>query len=155
MSGISGIEAAAASDSYHSSLTEYPWGSNMTVANNGMYLLLYVAVSGGNKGDALARSQLDYLLGTNGTSYCFLTGFGTQAPNSPHHRPSEAKGEAVPGMIAGGPNENLEDPYASTVLEGTAPALCYADSDQAYSLNEVAIYWNSPLVFLFAYVESK
>ena len=155
MSGVSGIEAATAADSYHSSLTEYPWGSNMTIANNGMYLLLYDAVSGSNKADAVVRSQLDYLLGTNGTSYCFLSGFGTQSPNSPHHRPSEAKGEAVPGMIAGGPNQNLEDPYASNVLEGTAPALCYADNDQAYSLNEVAIYWNSPVVFLFAYVASK
>jgi endoglucanase len=57
-------------------------------------------------------------------------------------------------MLAGGPNENLEDPYASNVLAGTAPALCYADSDQAYSLNEVAIYWNSPAIFLFAYIMS-
>lgn len=155
MGGISDIEAAAAGDAYYSSLTTYPWGSNMTVANNAMYLLLYDAVKKGNEGDAVAREQLNYLLGTNGTSYCFLSGFGTQSPDSPHHRPSEATGEAIPGMLAGGPNENLEDPYASTVLEGTAPALCYADNDQAYSLNEVAIYWNSPLVFLFAYVVSQ
>ncbi len=154
MGGISDLKAAAAGDAYYSSLTTYPWGSNMTVANNAMYVLLYDAVKKSNEGDAVAREQLNYLLGTNGTSYCFLSGFGTQSPNSPHHRPSEAKGAAVPGMLAGGPNENLEDPYASNVLAGTAPALCYADNDQAYSLNEVAIYWNSPLVFLFAYVQS-
>ena len=58
-------------------------------------------------------------------------------------------------MVAGGPNQNLEDPYAQNVLADTAPALCYADSDQAYSLNEVTIYWNSPVVFLFAYVKSR
>ena len=58
-------------------------------------------------------------------------------------------------MVAGGPNQNLEDPYAQNVLADTAPALCYADSDQAYSLNEVTIYWNSPVVFLFAYVKSQ
>ena len=155
MSGVSGIEAAAAGDAYYSSLTTYPWGSNMTIANNGMYLLLYDAVKKSNDGGDVAREQLNYLLGTNGTSYCFLSGFGTQSPSSPHHRPSEATGEAVPGMLAGGPNENLEDPYASTVLAGTAPALCYADNDQAYSLNEVAIYWNSPVIFLFAYVVSN
>lgn len=154
MGGLASIEAAASSDSYNSSLTEYPWGSNMTIANNGMYLLMYDAISAGNKGDEIAREQLNYLLGTNGTGYCFLSGFGTVSPESPHHRPSEAVGSAVPGMIAGGPNENLEDPYATT-LEGTAPALCYADNDQAYSLNEVTIYWNSPVVFLFAYVESQ
>ena len=154
MSGVPGVEAAAAGDAYNSSLVEYPWGSNMTIANNGMYLILYDVVKNTDEGDAVAREQLNYLLGTNGTSYCFLTGFGTQSPESPHHRPTEATGIVVPGMVAGGPNQNLEDPYASTVLEGTAPALCYADNDQAYSLNEVTIYWNSPVVFLFAYVVS-
>ena len=155
MSGISNIKSAAAADAYYSSLTTYPWGSNMTIANNGMYLLLYDAVKKTDEGGDVAKEQFNYLLGTNGTGYCFLSGFGTQSPVSPHHRPSEATGEVVPGMIAGGPNENLEDPYASTVLEGTAPALCYADNDQAYSLNEVAIYWNSPVIFLFAYVVSN
>lgn len=154
MSGVPGVEAAAAGDAYNSSLVEYPWGSNMTIANNGMYLILYDVVKNTDEGDAVAREQLNYLLGTNGTSYCFLTGFGTQSPESPHHRPTEATGIVVPGMVAGGPNQYLEDPYASTVLEGTAPALCYADNDQAYSLNEVTIYWNSPVVFLFAYVVS-
>ena len=155
MSGLADVEAATAGDAYNSSLTEYPWGSNMTIANNGMYVLLYDKINGGHKGDECARDQLNYLLGTNGLGYCFLSGFGSVSPESPHHRPSQAKGKAVPGMIAGGPNQNLEDPYAANVFTDTAPALCYADSDQAYSLNEVTIYWNSPVVFLFAYVESN
>ncbi len=155
MGGIADVEATASTDSYNSSLKEYPWGSNMTIANNGMYVLLYDKIAGYAKGDEIARQQLNYLLGTNGTGYCFLTGFGTLSPTAPHHRPSQAKKAAVPGMVAGGPNQNLEDPYAQNVLADTAPALCYADSDQAYSLNEVTIYWNSPVVFLFAYVKSQ
>ena len=155
MGGIADVEATASTDSYNSSLKEYPWGSNMTIANNGMYVLLYDKIAGYEKGDDISRQQMNYLLGTNGTGYCFLTGFGTLSPNSPHHRPSQAKKAAVPGMVAGGPNQNLEDPYAQNVLADTAPALCYADSDQAYSLNEVTIYWNSPVVFLFAYVKSQ
>ena len=155
MGGIADVEATASTDSYNSSLKEYPWGSNMTIANNGMYVLLYDKIAGYAKGDEIARQQLNYLLGTNGTGYCFLTGFGTLSPTTPHHRPSQAKKAAVPGMVAGGPNQNLEDPYAQNVLADTAPALCYADSDQAYSLNEVTIYWNSPVVFLFAYVKSQ
>ncbi|MCQ2502374.1 MAG: glycoside hydrolase family 9 protein [Saccharofermentans sp.] len=157
MGGIPKIEAAAAGDAYGSSLTEYPWGSNMTVANNGMYILLYNDIKGGTEDVSVATTQLNYLLGTNGTGYCFLSGFGSLSPENPHHRPSQAQGEAVPGMLAGGPNQNIEDPYAQNVftdIAPNAPALCYADNDQAYSLNEVAIYWNSPVVFLFAYVES-
>ena len=53
-------------------------------------------------------------------------------------------------MLVGGPDNALEDPYAQNVLEGCAPANCYADSDQSYSTNEVAIYWNSPLILLIS-----
>ena len=54
------------------------------------------------------------------------------------------------GMVVGGPDNGLDDPYAQQVLKDKAPALCYADSDQSYSTNEVAIYWNSPLIALLA-----
>ena len=154
-SGIADVESAAAADAYNCSLKDYPWGSNMTVANNGMYVLLYDQIQSASAGDKVARQQLNYILGTNGTGYCFLTGYGTLSPEHPHHRPSQAKKTAVPGMVAGGPNQNLEDPYAQNVIKEAPAALCYADSDQAYSLNEVTIYWNSPVVFLFAYVKSK
>ena len=73
-----------------------------------------------------------------------------RSPVHPHHRPSQAAGSPMPGMLVGGPNSHLEDPYAQNVLAGRAPALCYADSDQSYSTNEVAVYWNSPLIALLA-----
>ena len=56
----------------------------------------------------------------------------------------------MPGMLVGGPDSHLEDPYAQNVLPGEAPARCYADNDQSYSTNEVTVYWNSPLVLLLA-----
>ena len=55
---------------------------------------------------------------------------------------------AMPGMLVGGPDSGLDDPCAKGALEGAAPAKCYVDNDQSYSTNEVAIYWNSPLVCL-------
>ena len=139
------LSKIAAKDSYACTIDTFVWGSNMTVANNGMLLLLSEADAG------LAMQQMDYLFGNNGTGYCFLTGYGTLSPTGTHHRPSQSLGQTMPGMLVGGPNQNLEDPYASTVLKGTAPALCYADSDQAYSLNEICVYWNSPLIYLLAY----
>jgi ATP-binding cassette subfamily B protein len=60
-----------------------------------------------------------------------------------------------PGMLVGGPNSHLEDPYAQNVLSGLAPALCYADNEQSYSTNEVAVYWNSPLIALLADMEQN
>ena len=102
-----------------------------------------------------AAGQLDYLLGTNTTSYCFVTGYGSLSPESPHHRPSQVVEAAMPGMLVGGPDQNLEDPYAKAVLSEAAPAACYADNVQSYSCNEVTIYWNSPLVYLILGVEAE
>ena len=51
-------------------------------------------------------------------------------------------------MLVGGPNSGLEDDYARSALADAAPAACYADNEQSYSTNEVAIYWNSPFLNL-------
>jgi endoglucanase len=61
-----------------------------------------------------------------------------------------ATGITMPGMLVGGPNKNLEDPYAKAVLVDAPPAKCYADNTQSFSTNEVAVYWNSSLIYLLA-----
>ena len=95
-----------------------------------------------------ALLQWHYALGMNALDKCFVTGFGTNRVLHPHHRPSQSVGTPMPGMLVGGPDSNLEDPYAKGVLSGLAPALCYADNDQSYSCNEITIYWNSPLIYM-------
>ncbi len=126
----------------------YEWGSNMGIANDGVMLMMGASLLGDEKLQTDAARQLDYLLGENATGYCFVTGFGSKSPEHPHHRPSTAFGAPVPGMLVGGPDNALEDPFAENVLAGCAPAACYADSDQSYSTNEVCVYWNSPLILL-------
>ena len=126
----------------------YPWGSNLSIANNGEYLLMMKTILGDNK--ETVDKQLNYLFGNNATGYCFLTGFGTLSPEHPHHRPSQATGKTVPGMIVGGPNSGLDDPYVQNVLKDTPSAKCYADNSQSYSTNEITIYWNSPVIYLLA-----
>lgn len=156
LSSADSILEESADDAFGMALgTDYSWGSNMTVANNGMTLLLAELFTGDAKYHDAAAKQLDYLLGLNGTGYCFVTGFGSKSPTAPHHRPSQAVGEAVPGMLVGGPNSHLEDPYAQGALKEKAPALCYVDNDASYSTNEVAIYWNSPLIALMAGLEAE
>lgn len=128
----------------------YEWGSNMGIANDGVLLMMGASLLGEENLRSGAARQLDYLLGENATGYCFVTGFGTKSPEHPHHRPSTAFGAAVPGMLVGGPDSALEDPFAENVLAGCSPAACYADSDQSYSTNEVCVYWNSPLILLIS-----
>lgn len=128
----------------------YEWGSNMGIANTGSMLALAADPLGDASLRTMAQQSLDYLLGRNATDYCFVTGVGTRFPQHPHHRPSVAQGAAMPGMLVGGPDSGLDDPYARSALAGAAPAKCYADSNQSYSTNEACVYWNSPLALLLA-----
>ena len=110
----------------------YPWGSNMSVANNAMLLLFAKELSGEEAYSLLALRAVDYLTGANSLGISFITGYGAHTPEHPHHRPSQAVGKAMPGMLAGGPDVNLEDSYAKGVLKDQAPAKCYVDNEQSY-----------------------
>lgn len=151
-----------AKEAYASTIsTAYPWGSNLSIANNGMLFLMGIDLGRQNGTDAVqkykdaASEQLSYLLGRNANAYCFVTGYGSLCPQHPHHRPSQVLGKAMTGMLVGGPDSNLEDPYAKATLKDVPRALCYADNEQSYSCNEVTIYWNSPLVYLLAGIMEK
>ncbi len=130
--------------------SNFYWGSNMGVGNDGELLYMAYKLTGDEQYKTLAKHQLDYLLGTNALGYCFVSGYGTFYPENPHHRPSQVKGKAMIGMLAGGPDKNMEDPYAVAVLSEESPAMSYVDNAQSYSTNEVTIYWNSPLIYLLA-----
>ncbi|AEJ61964.1 glycoside hydrolase family 9 [Spirochaeta thermophila DSM 6578] len=142
------ILATMETSGYRTSLTEYPWGSNMTVANNGMYLLITSRLTGDPRYERAAAEHLDYLLGRNPLSRSYITGFGEKVAEHPHHRVSSAAGMTIPGMVVGGPNSGLQDPVAQGALRGEPPAKCYIDDVGSYSTNEVTIYWNSPVYFL-------
>jgi endoglucanase len=140
-------------DGYRNTLgMNYPWGSNMTVANHAMHLLLAAELAP-EKAEAFrnaAWQHLNYLMGANPMGYCYITCQGSLSPTGNHHRPSQFMRQPVPGMLAGGPDSNLEDPYSKAVLSGRPSAKCYVDNDKSYSTNEVTIYWNSPLVYIMA-----
>ena len=142
---------ALTGEAYGSSLDDdYTWGSNMYIANNAMALLLASSLEYNKDYELAAKRQLDYILGTNPCSYCFLTGYGTNSPQNPHHRPSVAQKKAMKGMLVGGADSYLEDEWAQKALKNVPKAKCYIDVSDSYSCNEITIYWNSPLVFVLA-----
>ncbi len=138
------------SNPYGSALDEYNWGSNMTLANAGIVLGLAYDITGDSKYLDAANAQLNYLLGTNPNGSSFVTGYGTVSPQNPHHRPSMAVGKAMPGMLVGGVNSNLEDSAAKAYCRDNADAKCWVDNSESYSTNEITIYWNSPLTYLLS-----
>jgi endoglucanase len=134
---------------------EYRWGSNMSVGNNAMALLLARPFTKYNaEYTQVALEHLHYLLGCNPLSQSYITGFGANPPRYPHHRPSVAKGEAVPGMVVGGPNKfTQQDPALKEFCTGAPPSKCYVDHKDSYAGNEITIYWNSPVYFITALLD--
>lgn len=141
----------AKADGYNVALGDnYCWASNQVACNYARHLLLAEEISGNSEYGTYAYDQLSYVLGQNTLSYCFLSGYGSVSPVNVHHRPCMATGTVMKGMVIGGPNSNLEDPFTKSTMAGVAPAKCYIDNDQSYSTNEVTIYWNSPFIYLLS-----
>ena len=139
-----GIVARVEANGYRCPITgkEYYWGSNSVVANYGMMLRLANRIKPDPRTRNAAQDCLHYLLGRNtfGTSY--VTWVGSRWPLHPHHRPSGADGvdQPWPGLLVGGPNAEGKTP----------PARQWEDVEANYRVNEIAINWNAPLVFLLA-----
>ncbi len=144
--------ADAAADRTMMQASDFVWGSNMKLMDQAMILLAAKRIDTEMTDASPALENLHYLLGRNSLGKCFVTGFGSDPVMNPHHRPSLAASVfyPVPGMVSGGPNANLEDPVAKNELVGKAPAKCFLDDSGSYSTNEVAVYWNSSLVFVLA-----
>jgi len=129
----------------------YRWGSNMTVANNAMMLILGSRIAGNAAYTTAALEHFHYLLGRNPLSQSYITGFGPTAPQHPHHRPSVAQGKAVPGMVVGGPCMHINrDPAINAHCADAPPAKRYIDHQDSFASNEITIYWNAPVYFVMA-----
>ena len=149
--------------SYDNSNTGYIWGSNSFVADNSIVIAYAYLISGDGSYIDGASLGLDYLLGRNPLDISYVTGYGSNTAQNPHHRywansidPSFPS--APSGVLVGGPNGGMEDPYVQALgwQPGvTAPARCYADNIEAYSVNECTINWNAPLCWITAFVTSN
>jgi len=141
---------------YRISLDRFDWGSTSDVANQAIIKIVAMKLTGSDRYLPYVQADLNWLLGTNPTGYCFVTGFGTLSPMNIHHRPSGADGvrEPVPGFLVGGPNTVVMNDCQPPVQRSPFPAKSYSDVECSYSTNEIAINWNAPLVFLLGTMDS-
>ena len=129
---------------------DYTWGSNSTAANQVLILIRGYEITNDQSYLDAAYTAMDYLLGRNGTGYCYVTGFGEKSTSDPHHRISEADGiiNPIPGMLAGGPHTGQQDASGcSEAYPSNFNAASYLDNSCSYASNEVAINWNAPLAY--------
>jgi endoglucanase len=139
----------------------FPWGSNSFVLNNMMVMALAYDFTRDAKYLEGVNEGMNYLLGRNPLDQSFVTGYGERPLQHPHHRFWAHQVNAAfpgppPGAISGGPNSGLQDPYVQAAgLAGCAPEKCWVDNIEAWSANEIAINWNSPLAWAAAFLDEK
>jgi len=150
---ISGANETAYKTVMNKSARNFNWGSNSIAANEGVALIQAYKLSLNKKYLLYALSNLDYILGRNGSGYSYITGYGSKTPMHPHHRPSKSDGvvEPVPGLLVGGPNPGMQD---HVQVPSIVPDEAYIDDDRAYAVNEIAINWNAPFAYLANAIEA-
>jgi endoglucanase len=141
------------------SASGYPWGSNSFVLNNAIVEALAFDFTKNRKFADSVGSAMGYILGENPNDQSYVTGYGSRPLANPHHRfwahqANQAFPTAPPGVLSGGPNSGLQDPYVQAYgLRGCAPMKCFVDNIEAWSANEEAINWNAPLAWVAAFLD--
>ncbi|WP_159098037.1 glycoside hydrolase family 9 protein [Hirschia baltica] len=143
--------------------SEFDWGSNGALLNKAMILAYAGEITENSKYRNAVIDIMNYLLGNNPLSQSYIAGFGSNPAKNMHHRFWAAAADdqypyTAPGSVSGGPNVNSAiDEVAQELLKSCkqAPITCWVDDIKAYSLNEVAINWNAPLVWVTSYLETS
>jgi endoglucanase len=134
--------------------SDFFWGCNSEgCCWRGIECLYAYRLTGDRKYLVNAERCLNYILGQNATGFCYVTGFGTNPTNHPHHRLSYSHPKGtLPGFLAGGPNPARQDAETDGVkYPKDVPAdESYLDYQPSYASNEVTINWNVTLFALSA-----
>jgi endoglucanase len=138
----------------------YPWGSNSNLLNRAMLLGLAAEITGEARYRDGVIDAMDYVLGRNPLDRSFVTGFGARPMTQPHHRFWAHAADPnlpppPPGVLSGGPNSSSRRAdEIGAAMPPCAPQMCWADDWRAFSMNEVAINWNAPLVWVSAWLDA-
>jgi endoglucanase len=137
----------------------YVWGSNSDLLNRAIVLALAHDFTGAARHRDGVIDLMDYLLGRNPLDQSYISGYGARPMRNPHHRFWAQQADPKfppppPGAISGGPNNAFGDDEIARELRGTcAPQTCWRDDYRTASMNEVAINWNAPLVWVAAWID--
>ena len=142
-------------------VTGYEWGSNSFVINNAIVMSYAYLASDNTKYLNGASEALDYIFGRNGLDFSYVSGWGETTLTYPHHRfwagGIDPEFPLAPkGVLSGGPGAGMQDPYIGGLgyTRGTlANQKCYVDSAEAWSVNEITINWNAPLVWMSSFMD--
>jgi endoglucanase len=128
----------------------FVWGSNKMAAAEGYLLAQAYQLTAQPAYREAAQAQYDFLLGLNPQGISFVTGVGAQRVRHVAHLYARAAQHDIAGLLVGGANGLAQDQIAP---KGQA-LYSYIDNDQAYSVNEYAIDYNSALIGLIGLLDA-
>ena len=136
--------------------SNYFWGSNSVMADTQILRTLGERALGEDGAARAAqietgRNCLNYLLGVNPLAISYVSGSGANCVKHIYSCIYSSDGiDAIPaGYVPGGPNK-----YDAKFVSRYA-GKCYCDSEFDWTINENAIYYTSPVVFLAALAQSE
>lgn len=112
------------------------WGNLRYNAAFAMLALKKIDIEADSTLQTLAKQQVDYIMGNNPRNGSYIIGFGSNWPQSPHHRganPTQSSTaiNTITGMLVGGPSANNDS---------------YTDSWSTYAMAEGGVDYNAGLV---------
>jgi hypothetical protein len=152
-------DAAAPASAFHYAMPSLDNGSIAQSLGAASVCLAWRAVGGSAECVELARSQLHWLFGQNPFGLSFFVGAGNRSPEHIHHALFQAAKIPVTGAILGGPtalatlasDKDLPKPSTKGPYAGwSTSAVLYEDTRDNYVVNEPAIDFTAPLVFVLA-----
>ncbi|GLS90721.1 endoglucanase [Psychromonas marina] len=140
---------------------QYPWGSNSNIVNRGIFLTYAADFSGDMRYMQTLAHGMDYILGRNPMDQSYISGYGSNPLKNPHHRfwahqAAESSPKPAPGALSGGPNSiSFSDPIAAGLKGNCTGQTCFVDDIGAWTLNEITINWNAPLVWVTSALDEQ
>ncbi|WP_010177229.1 glycoside hydrolase family 9 protein [Aquimarina agarilytica] len=118
------------------------WGSFRHSMNASLTALIYsdnVATSKKSTYHDFAVNQINYILGDNPLDRSFVTGFGKNPPNKPHHRGQHSSWSRSPKV----PEESRHTLYGALMGGPSSPDDTFVDDRTDFIANEVATDYNA------------
>jgi endoglucanase len=108
---------------------------------------------------------MDYMLGNNPLSFSYITGYGNYGVQNPHHKYwlneiYQTLPMAPDGILVGGPSAEISDDYIrhlgfdASAYDNSAQR-CYADSWEAWSVNDTGLDWNASLAWVVSFLQDE
>jgi endoglucanase len=145
-----------------SNLVGFPYSSNSFIMNEAIVMAYAFDFSYYNRNYLNGIvGAMDYLLGRNPREQSYITGYGDNPLENPHHvfwayQIDNSLPKAPAGCLSSGPNSGLQDPW----VKGSGwkageipPEKCFMDCAESWSKNGLDINLNAPLAWVSAYMD--